>query len=624
MRFRRTCVTLTCLLSLTLVFLSRPARSEETGEVSGVFGLTDENPVGASRFPRVTSKIAENVTVITADDIVRLNAHTLSEVLQTVPGIQLDYLRTPGSFTFFNIQGALSTTVLVLVDGVRQNDFSQNIALPGQIPVQQIDHIEIIKGAASAAWGSALGGVINIVTKSPDPDRQASGMISGSLGSRLTADSRAELSGTVERFSYYLTAGNLRSDGLAPNNGNNQNNLYSKFSYHLPGNGTVTFGLSYLSARPGLDEGDTPRWGFVHDNSQINHSYSFLRLVQPLGPHLSLELDGYLTGLDSHTLNGGRNDAGAIVFGDDYHTRESNRGGDARLTWGDSRQNLAAGVEYSHASSKYFDLLQLQDPSSPHYDKTFDRYGIYLNGAYSIGAFTLLPGVREDFTGITGNNLSYTLGATYQLAESTTLRAYAAKGFSLPMASRQNELQTIHTVQSGIETGAVPYLWLKGTYFYNTLRNSESAGSDTLVNNQDRQGFEVEAHTVPVGGLFLTSGYTFLYVTDADTGVRLKTDNRQTIPPHNVKLALNFDRAELGLSGALTGNYVWWNGAGSAVSDQGTIWDLHLNWKPSPAAERSPELFFSAHNLFNVNQTVDTVLYNTSPRWFEGGVRYRF
>ena len=96
-------------------------------------GFTDrpkELPVTTSRSPRPSSRIAENVTVITADDIVRLNAHTLSDVLQTVPGIQLDYLRTPSSFTYFNIQGALNTTVLVLIDGIRQNDFDQNMARP--------------------------------------------------------------------------------------------------------------------------------------------------------------------------------------------------------------------------------------------------------------------------------------------------------------------------------------------------------------------------------------------------------------------------------------------------------------------------------------------------------------
>ncbi len=277
-------------------------------------GLIDEPTISTFSIPRPNSQIAENVTVLTADDISRLNAHTLSDVLQTVPGIQLDYLRTPGTFSFFNIQGALNSTVLVLIDGIRQNDYDQNIALPGLIPVQQIDRIEIIKGASSTAWGTALGGVINIITKSPNPDKTVSGMVSGSIGSKFTADSRAELSGTNGRFGYYLTAGNLRSDGLSPNTGTNMNNLYGKLSYRLPSGGTATLGMSQLDAHPGLDEGDTVKWGFVHDNNENHRTNIFLKLSQPLGNRLTLDIDSYLTRRDDHAKYGGPDGLGGITF----------------------------------------------------------------------------------------------------------------------------------------------------------------------------------------------------------------------------------------------------------------------------------------------------------------------
>ena len=608
-------------LLLTLL-LTMPAIGEETADLSRSLGLAGDETVTTSRFPRPASQIAENVTVITAEDIARLNAHTLAEVLQTVPGVQMDFLRTPGTSTFFSVQGALSTTVLVLVDGIRQNDFAQNNAMPGLISVQQIARVEIIKGAASAAWGPALGGVINIITKSPDSERSAGGMVSGSLGTRLTADSRAELTGSIDRFGYYLTAGNLRSNGLTPNTGVNLNNFYSKFTYQLPGQGTATFGLSHLVSHSGLDEGTTQKWGFVHDDDQDSRSSGFLRLSQPLGPRLSLEMDGYLVSSSGHTKYGGHDDNGGVVFFNDYNVFESSRGGDARLFWGDNRYNLAAGIEYNHAHTRFADLLTSDPPIS---ERTFDRYGFYANGAFSIGALTILPSIREDLTGVTGNNLSYTLGATYQLTDTTTLRAYAAKGYSLPLAVRQNELQKIATFQAGIESSGIPYLWLKGTYFFNAIRNNESAGQDVTVTDQDRQGFELEARTTPLLGFSLLSGYTFTYARDITTGQRVQTSSGQSVPPHNAKLALNYDNAALGLRGALTGNYIWWNGSNfPPVADQGTIWDLHLTWKVRPASDLSPELFFSARNLFNGNQTTDTTLYNTAPRWFEGGARLRF
>jgi vitamin B12 transporter len=565
--------------------------------------------------------VAENITVITADHIARLNAHTLAEVLQTLPGIQLDYLRTPSAAAYFNIQGALSNTVLVLIDGIRQNDFNQNVVWPGLIPVQQIERVEIIKGAASATWGPALGGVINIITKTPNPERAASGMVSGSIGSKFTADSRAELSGSKDRLGYYLTAGNLRSDGFSPNTATNMTNLYGKLVYTLPGNGTATLGMSHLAATPGADEGPTPDWGFVHDNNEYRRNNAFLKFQQPLGANLTLDLDGYFTNRDDHTKLGNI-EQGAVVVYNDYAVRDTSRGANARLTWGDSEQSLVAGFEYAHAHASSADLLS-SDP--PYYDRSWDRWALYGNGAYSIDRLTILPGVRLDHTGISDNSTSYTLGATYQLTETTTLRAYGAKGFTLPTPfNTTNTLQKIQTIQGGIESGVVPYVWLKGTYFYNTLRNSESVGN-IAITNQDRQGFEIEARTTPFFNLSLTSGYTYLYAKNSDTGERLQSNSQQTVPPHLVKLALNYDKSDLGLRGTLTGNYVWWNAADdTTAANAGMVWDLHLNWKVKPKSELSPELFFSGHNLFNGVQTTDTMLYTNARRWFEGGIRVNF
>lgn len=611
-----------CMLVAVLLATGVPVYAVEDSLETLGFISEPESLDASSRFTRPSSRIAENVTVITAADIERLNAHTLSEVLQTVPGIQLDYLRTPSTFSFFSMQGAFSTTILVLIDGIRQNDFDQNMTIPGLIPVQQIERIDVIKGSASAAWGPALGGVINIITKSPDPDRKGGGMISASTGTRFTADGRAEASGTLARFGYYLTAGHLRSDGLTPNTATTLNNLYGKLSYTLPNSGTLTAGLWHLNARPGLDEANTVSWGFVHDNNEYRRTNGFLKYSQPLGTDLKLDIDSYLTSREDHTKFGGLDSLGNITFFNDYQAWDRTRGASARLVWGDSQLSLATGLEYGHASASFRDILS-SDP--PAYDRSWDSWGMYANGAWSIGQFTLLPGIRYDLTGTSGNVTSYTLGATYHLTDRTTLRAYAAQGFSLPTPRYQKtDLQKIKTVQAGIETGSIPYLWLKGTWFYNTLRNSQSTGQATIT-NQNRQGFEVEARTTPLYNLSLSAGYTYLYVKNSDSGERLQTDSQQTVPPHTVKLALNYDQPILGLRGTLSGNYVWWNaGPTSMAANQGMVWDLHLNWKILPESELSPELFFSGHNLFNNLQTTDTELYHNPNRWFEGGMRVRF
>lgn len=212
----------TFILALLTLFIGLVShvQAEQENEGSMFFDLsTEEQPAAVSpRYTRPISSIAENATVITAEQIALLNAHTLADVLQTIPGVQLTYVQTPGSFTDFSIQGAETgfSHVLVLIDGVKQNNQLQGMASPGQISIQQIERVEIIKGAASGSWGQALGGVINIVTKTPNSARLFGGVGSTSLGERGTRDNRGEVSGTFDRFGYYLSGGSLHSGVYAP------------------------------------------------------------------------------------------------------------------------------------------------------------------------------------------------------------------------------------------------------------------------------------------------------------------------------------------------------------------------------------------------------------------------
>ncbi len=618
-------ITLCLGLCLTVPAWADALNSDDSLELLNAW---QETPVTTARIPRPPSKVAENITVITAADIERLNAHTLAEVLQTVPGIQLDYLRTPTTYTFFNLQGAYNTTVLVLVDGIRLNTYQLGIAPPGLIPIQQIERIEILKGPASTAWGSALGGVINIITKSPNLEHKASGMVSGSIGSQFTADSRAELSGTLDKFGYYLTVGNIRSDGLNPGTATNLNNINGKLTYSLPGDGIVTAGLWHLNTNPGMDLGDLAKYGGPFGDSQkIRRTNSFIKLTQPLGNGLRLELDGYLSNYYERLFSWYANDNER----DHLINKENSRGINTRLSWGDGQRNLTIGLDYGHVSSKYRYYGGGDSWGSADLvinEGNWDQWGLYANGAYTIGNLTLLPGIRHDITGRVGDNTSYSLGATYQLMPDFTLRGYATSGYSLTtIFADDSKPQKVKTIQAGFETSRIPYLWLKGTYFYNAIRHSESVGINPTVTDQNRQGFEVELRTVPLYGFSVASGYTYLDARDNDTDLRLPSNSNQSVPPHNVKLKLNYDNSELGFSGTLTGNYIWWNkepGLWYSMSDSGMLWDLHLNWKPFRKHELAPEFFFSGHNLFNGSQSTGVEIYNSAPRWFEGGMRVRF
>jgi vitamin B12 transporter len=613
-RFPKICSLLAALL---LVSVAGARGSEiDDREVLGLYG-GEQGYASSSSSARPTSRIAENVTVISAEQIARLNVHTLAELLNTVSGIQMENVRTPGSWTDFSLQGASNAHLQLLIDGVPQGNLLQNQVDPGLIAVQQIEQVEIIKGAASAAWGQALGGVINVITKSANPERPASGTISSSIGERFTSDLHAEFSGTVERFGYYISGGNLHSDGLLHNTDVDRNNIYAKFTYQLPV-GNLTFGSDFVASSRGINETAS-----THDGASGDRGYLFLNYHLPLASFLSLDFDLRERRIREKAFQGDYFGAEVIPYRE-YRMKESTLGGSTKFTLGSPEASLVGGVQYEHASIRQWEILQPAQTAPYNTDRTWDRWGVFGNGSLSLGGLTLLPGIRLDHTGIDSNALSYTVGATYLLTEKTVLRGYFARGYSPPVAVFHNGLQKVQTHQLGIETGDIPFLWLKGTYFYNNIWNVEVADFDPLnpkvnLGKQVKKGFEVEARTVPVFDVALSTGYTFVDARDKETGLRL-----YDVPQDGIKLGLHYDNPLLGLSGVLTGNYVHWNAKpGNEAREHSFVWDLSLTQKLSAEKEHTPELFFSLHNIFDTGQYLTSNMQNAG-RWLEGGARFRF
>lgn len=607
---------LLALLALLTAPLAAPALAADD-EVFETLGLSGgETVVATSKLPRPTSQIAENVTVITAAEIERLNAHTLAEVLNSIPGVQLQQNsnRTPGGdATDFFLQGASAAAgqVLVLIDGVHLNRYAQGWANVSLVPVQQIERVEVLKGAASATWGAALGGVVNVITKSPAQERLLGGEASASLGERTTTDTRGEFSGTTGSLGYYFSGGKLYSRGLLPNNDVDNNNGYFKLAYTLPSNGTVTFGGSIWEFGNG-DEGAWSETIIAHDNYEGHYGYSFLTLTQPLAERLTLELTGMGRYGEDKGVWGDKNPDGSVTYWNFLFDRESSWGGGAKLSYGDSSFGATAGVDYEHGKLA-------TNSGTDHYQ--FDRYGFYANGLLTAGRLTILPGIRHDITGISGDFTSYTLGGTFRLTEKTLLRGYGARGYGQPFLDANHfdkKNQKVWTVQAGVETTEIPYLWLKGTLFYNRLRDAyaNESGNDTQ-SKQTKRGFEVEARTSPWQGLSLTGGYTYDDSRDADH------ERQKNEPWHIGKLGLLYDNTDLGLKGTVSGSYVWWNSDLYGAKYDTVIWDLHLSQRLPVSGPLAPELFFSVRNLFNGTQRISG-MFDNAPRWVEGGVRIRF
>src|SRR4030043_232451 len=113
-----------------------------------------------------------NVTVITREEIEKSNSQTVIDLVRTEVGVVVrDYYGT-GKTASVDIRGFGETgplNTLVLVDGRRVNEIDLSGVDWTQIPLDQIERIEILRGPGSVLYGdNAVGGVINIITRKPE------------------------------------------------------------------------------------------------------------------------------------------------------------------------------------------------------------------------------------------------------------------------------------------------------------------------------------------------------------------------------------------------------------------------------------------------------------------------
>jgi len=124
----------------------------------------DRIVVTATRIAGTILDSPDHVTVVSGEELA--TALSAAEALERVAGVSIADSGTAGSVQSVSIRGSTSAQVLVLVDGVRLNDNRQGAPDLSQIPVDNIERIEIVRGGTSALYGAdAVAGVVNIITK---------------------------------------------------------------------------------------------------------------------------------------------------------------------------------------------------------------------------------------------------------------------------------------------------------------------------------------------------------------------------------------------------------------------------------------------------------------------------
>ena len=123
----------------------------------------DQIVVTATRTAQTEDQTLAPVTVITREEIELLQPSSLQDLLNDTPGMAISNQGGPGKVSAMFLRGTNANQVLVLVDGIRVGNATSGTTPIQDIPVDQIQRIEIVRGPFSSLYGSeAIGGVIQI------------------------------------------------------------------------------------------------------------------------------------------------------------------------------------------------------------------------------------------------------------------------------------------------------------------------------------------------------------------------------------------------------------------------------------------------------------------------------
>jgi len=223
-------LSLSAILGLSSLSLLTFAADAPTN-VNDVKSQSEDTMVVIGRSFDSPLNIAANVNVIDAAEIQMSGATNLGDLLRGQSGIQISNNNTGPVFSMrgFSASQAANNT-LILVDGRRLNNI--DIAAPSisAISLNQIERVEILSGSSGVLYGDqAVGGVINIITKTPT---STGGGLALSAGSFDTFEAKGDVSGAInDTWQYYLAGNYNESDNYRDDNANKTSSILGRLQY---------------------------------------------------------------------------------------------------------------------------------------------------------------------------------------------------------------------------------------------------------------------------------------------------------------------------------------------------------------------------------------------------------
>lgn len=225
----------------------------------------EEIIIQGNRIELPFRQTARDIQVITQEQIQRLPARSLNEVLSYISGVDIRQRGPFGTQTDLSIDGGTSEQSIVLINGVKMID-SQTahnmMNLP--VPLTAIAHIEVLRGAAARVYGiNALTGAINIVTKKDNHSSITGRLLAASSfeskeeedGSGIYAGEGAEVTGNfaTEKQRHLLAVAQNKYNGQRYNSASRSTSLFYNGHYDLDSDNSLQAMAGYAGSRFGAN-----------------------------------------------------------------------------------------------------------------------------------------------------------------------------------------------------------------------------------------------------------------------------------------------------------------------------------------------------------------------------------
>ncbi|MBI4646148.1 MAG: TonB-dependent receptor [Bacteroidia bacterium] len=398
-------IFLFCLIQASL------AQEEKTDEVKLSYKL-DEVVVTATKTPRMLAKVPVQTVLITKQEIKETNAKNISDLLSSVPGIYIRDENIPGSSSYQSSLAGLGFDKgysLVLINGERvlgggMGEYGISV---NQLPVEMIERIEIVKGPASALYGSdAMGGIVNIITKSiPEKPLFTSSIGAGSYDTYFGGIGYGQQIGKLGFYANFNREDAKRGRYSASEDDFTGHYALTKLQYKIFPNGTLNLGLNY----------DDMKWEYATEKKyRISPS-----LEINLPEKSSFKLKSYYYNLDFDLFSPGytrRFGTLGLMQAETQYTKSFGKG------------NVAiTGIEYIGT-----DINMDVGIDTCYINQNTDLLSLYLQDEITLHPFNFVLGGRIDHHSVYGTECNPKISGMWNIGDNTRLRLSGGRAFKSP------------------------------------------------------------------------------------------------------------------------------------------------------------------------------------------------